>query len=148
MFEQMIQAIERHDTIIIHRHNNPDGDALGSQLGLKHLIADNYPGKKVYAVGDSAGRYAFMADSVMDEIADEAYQGALAVILDCGARHLISDDRYTLAGEAVRIDHHVFSEEIVTVEVIDHTGESCCGLIADMAMEAGWAISTTAATLL
>jgi len=148
MFEQLIQVIQRHDTIILHRHTNPDGDALGSQLGLKHLILDNFPGKTVYAVGDGAGRYGFMADSVMDEISDAAYENALAVILDCGARHLISDDRYTLAGELARIDHHVFCEQIAPVEVIDHTSESCCGLVADMAMECGWNVSLTAATLL
>ena len=32
MFEQVLQAIIDHQVIIIHRHNNPDGDALGSQI--------------------------------------------------------------------------------------------------------------------
>ena len=61
MFEEIRKLIERYDTIILHRHLKPDGDALGSQIGLKHLILDNYPGKQVYMVGDEAGRYAFMA---------------------------------------------------------------------------------------
>lgn len=148
MFEQIIQAIREHDTIILHRHTNPDGDALGSQLGLKHLIMDNFPGKTVYAVGDPAGRYSFMADSVMDVIPDEAYQEALAVILDCGSRHLISDDRYTQAAALIRIDHHIFCEQIAPVEVVDHTSESCCGLITELAQECRWTVSPLAATLL
>ncbi len=148
MFEQIIQAVQDHDTIIIHRHHNPDGDALGSQLGLKHILRENFPGKKVYAVGDGAGRYGFMADAVMDDIPDSSYQGALAVILDCGASHLISDERYTLAQDLARIDHHVFCEQIAPVEVIDAASESCCGLITDMVMECGLMISPTAATLL
>ena len=36
MFEELLQTIRAHDRIIIHRHTNPDGDALGSQIGMKH----------------------------------------------------------------------------------------------------------------
>ena len=41
MFEAIEKAIAVHNPIIIHRHTNPDGDALGSQIGLKHLILEN-----------------------------------------------------------------------------------------------------------
>ena len=125
MFEQVLQAIIDHQVIIIHRHNNPDGDALGSQIGLKHIIRANFPDKTVYTVGDEAGRYAFMADSVMDVIADEAYEGALAIILDTSARKLISDDRYEKADMTVRMDHHLFCEKIAEIEVVDSDCESC-----------------------
>ena len=93
MFEKVLKAIADHPMIIIHRHTNPDGDALGSQIGLKHIILANFPDKTVYMVGDAAGRYEFMADSTMDEVSDDAYEGALAIILDTSARKLISDDR-------------------------------------------------------
>ena len=148
MFEKIIQAIQEYDTIIIHRHTSPDGDALGSQIGLKWLIKDNYPEKKVYVVGDEAKRYAFMADSVMDEIGDEVYEGAFAIVLDCGASHLISDERYKLAQKTARIDHHIFAENINEIEVVDTSYESCCGLIAEMGVEAGWQFSTRSATAL
>ena len=85
MFELIRDAIAAHQTIILHRHTNPDGDALGSQIGLKHLILANYPDKTVHMVGDGAGRYGFMEDSIMDEIPDSAYQGALAIVLDTSA---------------------------------------------------------------
>ena len=137
MFEQVLQAIIDHQVIIIHRHNNPDGDALGSQIGLKHIIRANFPDKTVYTVGDEAGRYAFMADSVMDVIADAAYEGALAIILDTSARKLISDDRYPQAALTVRMDHHLFCEKIAEIEVVDSDCESCCGLIADFCMSSG-----------
>ena len=145
MFEEIVRAIEAHDTIILHRHTTPDGDALGSQIGLKHLILENYPGKTVFTVGDAAMRYAFMADSGMDEIPDEAYRDALAVILDTSGRNLISDDRYALAKTTARIDHHLFIEQIAQIECIDTSYESCCGLVAQMAAESGWRLNLTAA---
>ena len=116
MFETVLQAIRDYDRIIIHRHNNPDGDALGSQIGLKHIILHNFPHKQVLTVGDGARHYGFMDDSVMDEVADEAYHGALAIILDTSAKKLISDDRYTLAEKTLRMDHHIFVEQIADIE--------------------------------
>ena len=137
MFDQILQEIKAYNTIIIHRHNKPDGDAMGSQIGLKHIIQTNFPEKKVFAVGDAAHFYGFMDDSVMDEIPDSVYENALAIILDCGAASLISDQRYTLAAKTVRIDHHLFVQTIADVEFIDSSYESCCGMVAHFAKETG-----------
>jgi phosphoesterase RecJ-like protein len=117
-------------------------------VGLKHIIKDTFPEKRVLVVGDASRRYAFIEDSVMDEVADEDYKGALAIILDTSAKALISDDRYTLAEATARLDHHLFCEEIAEVEVTDSSFESCCGLITAMAMEAGLTVSPLAAKAL
>ena len=145
MFEKILSLIEKYDTVIIHRHSNPDGDALGSQIGLKNIITENYPDKKVYVVGDGSVRYGFMEGSEMDVISDETYNGALAIILDTSAKALISDDRYTLAEATARMDHHIFCEEIAEVEVTDTSYESCCGLITAFAMECGLKLNSLAA---
>ncbi len=148
MFEHILEEIKKFDTIIIHRHKNPDGDALGSQLGLKHILQDSFPSKKILAVGDGAGRYSFMEGSTMDEVADEAYADALAIVLDTSARHLISDERYMTAARTARIDHHIFVETICNTEVTDTSYESCCGLITAFAMECGLEVSPAAAKAL
>ena len=148
MFEAILEKICAYDRIILHRHSNPDGDAIGSQVGLKHILKENFPEKEIYAVGDPAKRYSFMADSVMDVLPDEAWQGALAIILDCSAKALISDERYTLAETTARIDHHIFCETIAAVEVTDTSYESCCGLIAEFARECGLRLNPVAATSL
>lgn len=145
MFEAILNAIKSYNTIIIHRHNKPDGDALGSQIGLKHIIRENFPEKVVYTVGDGAGFYSFMDDTVMDDIPDGTYEGALAVILDCGSTSLISDDRYKTAAKTVRVDHHIFCGKIADEEVVDTSYESCCGLVARFAEESGLKLNPTAA---
>ena len=145
MFEHILQEIKQYDTIILHRHSKPDGDAMGSQIGLKHLLRENFPEKTVYAVGDEPRFFGFMEDSTMDIIEDSAYEGALAVILDCGAPSLISDSRYTLAARTVRFDHHIFCGTIADVEVIDTSFESCCGLVAAFAKECGLRLTPLAA---
>lgn len=148
MFKKVIETIEKYDRIIIHRHSNPDGDAIGSQVGLKNILKENYPEKEIYAVGDASKRYGFIEDSATDTIPDEYYNGALAFVLDTSATALISDERYKLADTVIKMDHHIFCEEFADVEVIDTSFESCCGLIGMFAMQTGLKVNPVAAKAL
>jgi phosphoesterase RecJ-like protein len=145
MFKSVLEQIKKYNTIIIHRHTNPDGDALGSQIGLREIIKHNFPTKTVYTVGDGSKRFGFMEGAEMDEISDETYGGALAIILDTSAKALICDSRYELAESTVRMDHHIFCEKIADIEVTDTSFESCCGLITAFAMEEGLELTPLAA---
>ena len=145
MFEALYQEIQVSNPIILHRHSRPDGDALGSQIGLKHLLKENFPEKQIYVVGDDAGFYDFMEDCAMDQIPDSTYENALAIVLDCGAAHLISDDRWKLASRTARIDHHLYTGKFTDEEVIDSSFESCCGLVALFAQESGLKLNQLAA---
>ena len=145
MFQTILTEIKKYNRIILHRHNKPDGDALGSHIGLKHILKENFPEKEIYVVGDEAGHYSFMDDCIMDEISDDLYEGALAIILDCGGRHLISDNRYEQAAATVRFDHHIFAEKIADYEVVDTSYESCCGLITQFAKDCGLKVPALAA---
>lgn len=135
MFEKSLELIKKYDTIIIHRHITPDGDAIGSQVGLKYLILENFPNKNVYIVGDDPGRYSFMEYSTPETVSDEMYKDALAIVLDTSGAELISDQRYKTAKETLRIDHHIQSNPLTDYEVDDTSYESCCGLIAAFAKE-------------
>lgn len=145
MFEAILELIQHHDTVIIHRHSKPDGDAMGSQIGMKHILLENFSEKKIYAVGDDPRFFGFMDDSSMDEIPDSTYENALAIILDCGSSALISDKRYSLAAKTARIDHHIFCETIADEEVVDTSFESCCGMVAAFAKESGLRLTPIAA---
>ena len=148
MFKKIIEAIEKYNRIIIHRHSNPDGDAIGSQVGMKNILKENYPDKEIYAVGDASKRYGFIEDSETDTIPDEYYKGALAFVLDTSATSLISDERYKSADMVVKMDHHIFCEEFADLEVIDTSFESCCGLIGMFAMQTGLKVTPLSAKAL
>lgn len=148
MISKALDAIKQYDVIVIHRHTSPDGDAMGSQIGLKRIIEHNFPDKQVYAVGDDARRFSFMDGSKMDEISDEVYHGALAIVLDTSAKSLISDDRYKLADLRIRIDHHIFVEDIAEIDIDDTSFESCCGLVTYLAREWGLDVPVDAAKAL
>ena len=120
---------------------------MGSQLGLAALVRDNFPQKEVYVVGDDTSRLSFM-NAVMDEIPDEYYENALAVIVDCGASRLINDERYKRAAKTLRIDHHLYCEEIADVDIVDSSYESASGMVAMFAKESGLKLSPASATAL
>jgi len=132
MYKDIIELINKYETIIIHRHKNPDGDALGSQLGLKRLIEINYPSKTVYAVGDE-NNYIFLGR--MDIINDDAYNNALVFILDVSVERLISDDRYKLADHVVVIDHHLNPADIGDTVLIKSSYIACAEIICEIAIE-------------
>ena len=145
MYKTIVDLVEKYDTIIIHRHFNPDGDAMGSQLGLRSLLRMNFPKKQVYAVGDT-NVFAFLGD--LDEISDEVYKGALAIICDVSVSRLISDERYKLADHVLVIDHHLNPSDVADTECIDSSHIATCQIVADLAMNYKWKINHVAATQL
>ena len=44
---ELMQAVSQDETIAIGGHVRPDGDCIGSCMGLYSYILDNFPGKKV-----------------------------------------------------------------------------------------------------
>ena len=102
--EQIIEKIKAYDTIIIHRHQRPDPDAFGSQMGLAEILRTTFPQKNIYVVGKSVPGLAWIAE--MEEISDEVYQNALVIVTDTANAPRIDDNRYDLGKELIKIDHH------------------------------------------
>ena len=145
--KEVIKKIKSYDTIIIHRHQRPDMDAIGSQVGLSLLIKENFQQKTVYVVGD-LNDMSYLAK--MDSIDDEVYQNALVIITDVAVTHMISDDRYKLAKERIIIDHHTNDTDVLDVSLFyrDDSFASACEMIIDLAKEEQFEISSEAATYL
>lgn len=146
MFNNIVKVIKEYNRIIIHRHSRPDGDALGSQIGLKEIIKENFPNKKVYIVGDMTSRYSFMG--AMDDIPNSFYDDALTFVLDSSEQYLVCDERYKKSSKIIKIDHHILRESFGDIEIVDESYESCCGLIADLAYSAKLKVNSLAAKAL
>lgn len=102
--EQVLKQVEKYQTIIIHRHQRPDPDAVGSQLGLKAGLQAAFPEKNIYAVGKEITGLSWVGR--MDKIADSVYENALVIVIDTANRDRIDDDRYKKADYLIKIDHH------------------------------------------
>lgn len=104
MLTDLIAAITQADTLIIHRHINPDPDAFGSQMGLKALLQHQFPQKQVFAVGESQPNLNWIGTP--DIIADTTYQDALVIVIDTANTARIAGSRYTTGDQLMKIDHH------------------------------------------
>lgn len=145
MLNEILHQIKNYETIIIHRHTRPDGDALGSQIGLKEIIKQNFK-KDVFVVGDESERLGFIGQ--MDIVEDEMYDNALVFVLDTADTILISDDRYSKGAYIIKIDHHISRNDFGNLNYVDTSFESCAGLVAYIAMELGLEINELAAKAL
>jgi phosphoesterase RecJ-like protein len=146
MLRNILEKIKEYHTIIIHRHNRPDGDALGSQIGLKLGLQENFKDKLIYAVGDTNDRLKFMGN--MDEVDNATYQGALAIVLDVAEEFMISDDRYKIADFVIKMDHHIEKTGFGNIKFVDTSYESCAGLITDFFYQNNLSLNEEAATAL
>lgn len=127
--KNILKKIKEYDTIIIHGHERPDGDCLGSQFGLKDIIKTTFPNKNVYAVGGNAEYVAFLGNT--DVIEDDVFKGALSIIVDTANLDRIDDKRYTLSEYVIKIDHHINVESYGDYEYVDSTAPACAQIITE-----------------
>lgn len=145
--KEILKLIKKYDVITIHGHVNPDCDCYGSSLGLREILRDNFPNKKIYSLGygtsqlyDMLGRY--------DEIDDEIVKQSLAIIVDCSETPRIMDQRITTARQIIKIDHHIESTPFIGIKWVDTDSIACAQMIAEFAFKFHLKVSKKAANLL
>ncbi len=128
--KQFLDKIEEYDQIMIHRHRSPDIDAIGSQMALKELLKLNYPTKEIYAVGE-VGYNQFDYIGELDTINETKYTNGLVIVVDTANYPRIDDQRFKLAKEIIKIDHHqdLEKDRYGDVNVIVPTASSTCEVL-------------------
>ena len=125
---KFVEIVEAYDTIAVFRHQNPDGDALGSQMGMVAWLRNRYPNKKVYALG--LDDHDFTLFPKMDQVENLGH--FLAIVLDTANIERIDDDRYELADKMIKIDHHPVVQEYGQLRIVDSSRGSCAEIIGDL----------------
>lgn len=105
-----LREIENADTIVILGHKRPDGDCVGSCLGVYNYVLDNYSDKKVDIYLDEfSDEFMFLrgADQILHEKQDKSYD--LCISLDSGDldRHGEFESYFHDAKRTMCVDHHV-----------------------------------------
>ena len=126
-FDLVYQKIKDYQTIIIFGHKRPDGDCYGSQNGLKYIIKSTFPMKSVFVVGEKVDNLSFIGQ--MDQIEDDIFPQALAIVVDTATRDRISDSRYKLCKEIIKIDHHIILDNYGDINVVEELIPATCLLI-------------------
>lgn len=143
------KMLEKYDSIVIFHHVRPDGDCLGSQFGLKELLKDNYPEKKVYAIGDNNGVLDFMNFKFDKVPSDSILKKSLGVIVDANFSERIFLNEVlhkNLFPETLRIDHHPNDDDLhKTTRWVESHRIAAAEMIIELAYQAKWKVSPRAA---
>jgi phosphoesterase RecJ-like protein len=130
MYKEINKLIKKYNSIVIARHVGGDIDALGSQIGLKEIIKETYPDKKVYAVGAYSSRFKFVGP--LDKEDEIDFDNSLLIVLDTPKVSRIDIEDLSKYKHRIKIDHHPFEEEFCDVELINEDKSSACEMIIDL----------------
>lgn len=125
--EEILATIKAFDRIIIHRHQRPDPDALGSQVGLAEILRASFPKKEIYQVGGPVEGLDYLA--LMQTIPDDLYKGALVIVTDTANAPRVSDQRYDQGAKLIKIDHHPNDEPYGELVWVNTNASSCSEMI-------------------
>ena len=133
-FEQkkaILDKIKEYDRILLFRHLRIDGDCVGSTKGMKALIKSTWPEKEVYIIDNEVSSYLSFLGPDDEEIPDEMYAEALGIVLDTGNTKRISNQKFSLCKELVKMDHHIPLDNYGDYAWVEEEKSSCCEMVVE-----------------
>ncbi|HEC62217.1 MAG TPA: hypothetical protein ENI27_08190 [bacterium] len=145
--EQIHQKLQAAKRILVVSHIRPDGDAVGSLLGLG--LALQSAGKDVQMVSAEGVPASFRHLPGSQEVRNHP-EGTfdLIVVLDCGEMKRIG---YVLDGSTppdINIDHHITNQYYAEVNLVDTIAVATAEILAENLAFWGFQLSQPVATAL
>ena len=128
--QQILDKIKAYDSILLFRHIRLDGDCVGSTTGLKTLIKATWPEKQVLLIDDQQSDFLAFMNETDDDVADEVYASSLGIVIDTATPKRISNPKYALCKELIKIDHHIERDPFADICWVEEERSSACEMIA------------------
>ena len=126
----ILEKIKEYDRIMLFRHIRNDGDCVGATKGMKRIIELTWPEKKVHLIDHETAKYLEFMGPEDPEVPDEWYAEALGIVLDTASEARISNKKYQLCKELIKIDHHIPLENYGNLQWVEEERSSCCEMVA------------------
>lgn len=115
--------------IAITMHKNPDGDAIGSALGLYSVLANIKKTSLFNSSHELPREYSFLNGfDKIKQIEPKNYD--LLICLDSSSFSLIGIEKPSV--DIINIDHHENNEKYGTFNLINHTRPSCAEVVFEL----------------
>lgn len=137
---QLLSAIEKAETIAIGGHVRPDGDCIGSCMGLFRYIKKNYPDKQVCVyVEEIPDAFDYLKE---EDAFYEKPSYDLFISLDCGDEERLGDAQKVMEKTpyVLNIDHHITNTKFGNENVVKEASSTCeilYGLMEEEKLDAG-----------
>src|SRR3954453_18598082 len=134
-----VEALRSHDRFLVTTHENPDGDALGSLLGVTLALRGLGKDATMYLAGHAPlpGEYGFMSlDELAREVPEDAGERVLLAV-DCANESRMGPDPEILhrAPFTIDIDHHHDNTRFGDVNLIVPDASSTAEVLRDVLRE-------------
>lgn len=132
----LMKAVAKADTIAIGGHVRPDGDCIGSCMGLYGYITANFPEKKVSVYLEDFPEV-FQYLKAEEAFVPKADSYDLFISLDCGDEERLGEAEAVMrkAGTVCNVDHHItntkFGDENYVVADASSTSQILYTLMED-----------------
>lgn len=136
-------------TVVLSTHVNPDGDALGSMLGLYLFLMSRGVQVQMWLDDNLPIMYSFLPE--IDAIVRPPSVPAPVdwfVVLDAGDESRTGDAANKYRGRSLNIDHHLSNSDFADLTVVDETAAATGIIILRMLEEAQAEITPAIATCL
>jgi phosphoesterase RecJ-like protein len=141
MLDKIIAAINSYRTFLLTSHVRLDGDALGSELAMYHMLSNMGKEAYIYNQDKTPGNYQFLAGSAnILNVLPDLSKYDVAFVLDCSELERIGDQASVIGKmeRIINIDHHLSNGGFCELTYNDHeassTGELLYRLIMQMAV--------------
>ncbi len=128
--DRIVALIKDSHTVLITSHEGPDGDAVGSSLGLAAFLRRIGKQVVVHLADPVPELYRFLpgAESVLSHIPHQDYD--LAFVLDVGSKKRAGSHfaACSTIQTVINLDHHATCESFGTINLID-PGAAATGLL-------------------
>ena len=133
---KLSDRIQSVNSIAIAGHTRPDGDCVGSCMGLYNYMKDNYPEKEVTVYLEDTGNGFAYINRIDEAIAEdnEEKQVDLFILLDTSdiARIGVATKLFENAKNTLCIDHHVSNPGFAMENIIVPNASSASEVLYDM----------------
>ncbi len=125
----ILGKIRAYDRIILFRHVRPDGDCVGATKGLQRILQLSYPEKEIILTHEDHSAYLEFLGPEDPAIPDEMYTDALGIVIDTGNMERISNQKFRLCKELIKIDHHIETTPYGDISWVEEERSSACEMI-------------------
>jgi len=127
MINRIVDIIHSCETFLITSHVRLDGDALGSELALWHVLRDLGKKAAVYNGDMTPATYEFLpgTDIIIHNL-HAAHKFDAAFILDCSELERIGEAEAQIGSikQIINIDHHISNNLFSEVSLVDSNASS------------------------
>ena len=149
-WQQACEAIRQASGVLLVTHRNPDGDGIGSQIGLYHALKDEDKQVRMHNLDGVPRIYRFLegADMVTSGDAFPAMDdSALIISLDCGNRRRLGLPAGTYERcRLLNIDHHASNPGFGSINLVDADACATGALVFELIRRLALPLSAAAAS--